>query len=119
MQRVEIGTNNYTEVNVSDEKGAGGAYHRYWVDRADDPMADGKFANVYFQVGPVQESGINGCHNEDLLAIVIHRLKCFQAGPFVCRENALALTKLEEAMHWLNHRTAERKKRGVEGTNQL
>jgi hypothetical protein len=54
---------------------------------------------------------------EDLLAIVIHRLQGFQTGPFKCRENALALTKLEEALHWLNHRTARRVSRGVEGMN--
>jgi hypothetical protein len=67
----------------------------------------------------VKEFGVNGCHQEDLLAIVIDRLRSFQAGPFACRENALALTKIEEAMHWLNHRTSERKNRGVEGTNAI
>jgi len=45
-------------------------------------------------------------------------LRSFQAGPYACRENALALTKIEEAMHWLNHRTAERQARGVEGTSE-
>lgn len=29
-----------------------------------------------------------------------------------------ALTHLEDAMHWLQHRTRERVARGVEGTNQ-
>jgi len=33
------------------------------------------------------------------------------------RELSLALTKLEEAMHWLRHRTNARIARGVEGTN--
>ena len=52
-----------------------------------------------------------------LLAIVIDRLRAFQAGPFACRENALALTKIEEAQHWLLHRTRARMTRGVEGKN--
>ena len=39
-------------------------------------------------------------------------------GDFACRENALALTKVEEALHWLNHRTADRQRRGVEGKNE-
>ena len=77
----------------------------------------GEFGFVRFQNGPIGESGVNGCHQEDLLAIVIHRLRGFQSGEYACRENALALTKLEEAMHWLNHRTSERQKRGVEGTS--
>ena len=38
-------------------------------------------------------------------------------GRFRCRENALIITKVEEAIHWGNHRTAERERRGVEGVN--
>lgn len=57
----------------------------------------------------------SGLTQEVLLAIVIDRLRSFQAGPYSCRENALALTKLEEAQHWLLHRTRARMARGVEG----
>lgn len=124
MQKLQIGTSHFTEVSVMDEPGAGGACHEYKVEPAQgaayqSDAQDGPFAVVHFQKGPVGEAGVNGCHQEDLLAIVIHRLQCFQAGPFACRENALALTKLEEAMHWLNHRTASRQKRGVEGTSKV
>ena len=49
--------------------------------------------------------------------IVLDRLRGFQESEFKCRENALAITKLEEAMHWLHHRTRARVARGVEGTN--
>lgn len=73
------------------------------------------YAIIKFQKGPVKDHGVNGCHQEDLLEIVIDRLKLFQDGPFPCRENALALTKCQEALHWLNSRTADRVKRGVEG----
>lgn len=38
---------------------------------------------------------------------------------FKCRENACAITKIEEAEMWLQKRTAERKQRGVEGTNVI
>jgi hypothetical protein len=38
-------------------------------------------------------------------------------GKFPCRENSIAITKLEEALMWLNKRTADRVKRGVEGKN--
>lgn len=114
MQKLDIGTHRFTQVRVLDEPGQGGACHKYDVTPVDGCEV---FATVNFQNGPVKESGVNGVHQEDLLAIVIHRLQCFQAGPFACRENALALTKLEEAMHWLNHRTAQRQARGVEGRN--
>jgi hypothetical protein len=102
-----------------DEPGEGNACHEYSVRQIGD--TDGiveSFARVKFQKGPVKENGINGCHQEDLIAIVIDRLQSFQEGQFSCRENALALTKLQEALHWLNHRTQSRIDRGIEGTNQ-
>lgn len=73
---------------------------------------------IKFQHGPVQETGVNGCQNEDLLSIVIHRLGQFQMGMFPCDENSQALACLRDAMYWLEKRTADRKKRGVEGVNQ-
>lgn len=111
---VHIGSHRFTQVMVCDEPGQGNACHSYSVENMETGE---KYAEVSFQNGPVKEFGVNGCHQEDLLAIVIHRLESFQAGNFKCRENALALTKLEEAMHWLNHRTAKRQARGVEGVN--
>jgi hypothetical protein len=74
---------------------------------------------VSFQNGPLNEAGINGTTNEHLLAILIDRMRAFQSGPFTCRENALALTKLEEAVMWLNQRTANREAHGVEGTHEV
>ncbi len=118
METLNIGSNKYTEVVVVDEPALGsGACHQYLLTDNDTHAA--QFGSVRFQNGPIKEHGVNGCHQEDLLAIVIHRLQCFQKGEFACRENALALTKLEEAMHWLNHRTFDRNKRGVEGTSKL
>lgn len=119
MRELNIGTGKYTRIVVRDEPGQGGACHKYYISRASDPddVVAGEFGHVHFQNGPVKEFGVNGCHQEDLLAIVIDRLRSFQTGEFACRENALALTKIEEAMHWLNHRTKERVSRGVEGTN--
>jgi hypothetical protein len=75
--------------------------------------------SLFFQEGPVATSGPNGITNEALLAVVIDRLECFQRGAYKCRENALAITKLEEALHWLGHRSNDRERRGVEGKNDL
>jgi hypothetical protein len=69
-----------------------------------------------FQQGPVGETGINGIQNEQLIAVLVHRLDVLNK-TFPCRENSLAITKLEEAMLWLQKRTADRKARGVEGKN--
>lgn len=115
MREVKIGSQNFTKINVVDEPGQGGACHKYRIETVKEPTAI--VGQVSFQNGPVKEFGVNGCHQEDLLAIVLDRLQHFQKGDFACRENALAITKIEEAMHWLNHRTATRVARGVEGTN--
>ena len=54
---------------------------------------------------------------EDILAVTYARLAIFQ-DKFPCRENAVALTKIEEAVLWLAQRKAERENRGVYGTEQ-
>lgn len=53
-----------------------------------------------------------------VLAVVIDRLRSHQSGPYSCRENACALTKCEEALHWMRQRADNRAARGVLGTNQ-
>ncbi len=105
--------NDLIKIEVLDEPGAGGASHRYSM-----VLPGGNSYTISFQNGPIAEKGINGITQEVLLAICIDRLQSFQRGEFACRENALALTKMEEAMHWLHHRTRERMVRGVEGTTQ-
>ena len=75
------------------------------------------FVHIKFQLGPVKEVGVNGTQIEDVIDALVTRLKGFQAGDFKCRENSLAVTKLEEARHWLLHRTAARVEQGVEGAN--
>ena len=64
-----------------------------------------------------KECGVNGVCNEDLINMVIDRLEHFQNSEFRCRENALAITALEEALLWLRKRTMGREQRGVEGTH--
>jgi hypothetical protein len=105
--------NDRLNVTVMDEPSHGGANHAYEISGFDD----GQKVLIGFQNGPIAEHGVNGLTHEVLLAIVIDRLRAFQAGAFACRENALALTKLEESQHWLLHRTRARMNRGVEGTN--
>ena len=108
--------NEAIDINVIDDPGAGGAHHEYVVvTNPGKPNSD--TMRITFQNGPVKEVGTNGLTQEALLAIVADRLRSFQSGQYACRENALALTKIEEAMHWLQHRTRARVARGVEGTH--
>lgn len=101
-------------VTVMDDPGAGGAHHDYKVSYGSNELG-----RIVFQNGPIKEVGINGLTHEALLAIIADRLKSFQAGPYACKANACALTHIEEAMHWLQSRTLERMRRGVEGTHSL
>ena len=60
----------------------------------------------------------DGTTTEDVISVVIERLKYLQ-NKFPCRENACAITKLEEALMWQEKRTVDRKKRGVEGMYKM
>lgn len=106
------------DITVLDEPGAGGANHLYQIEGFNSESNPSNPWTVLFQNGPIKEHGVNGVTQEALLAIVIDRLRSFQAGPFACRENAIALTHFEEGLMWLQRRTVARIKRGVEGTNQ-
>ena len=110
--------NDQLTIEVLDEAGTGGANHVYQVRGYHSKEADETAVVIRFQNGPINEAGVNGLTQEVLLAIVADRLRSFQAGQFACRENALALTKIEEAQHWLQQRTLARMRRGVEGTHQ-
>ena len=55
----------------------------------------------------------HGTTLEEMLRVCVERLKALNER-FSCRENALAITKMQEALMWLNERTRERQTRGVE-----
>lgn len=108
--------NDTLTLQTLDEPGHGGANHKYLI---------GGFPAgptlIQFQDGPISAdgNGVNGVTHEVLLAIVADRLRGFQSGPYSCKANACALTHIEEAMHWLQQRTLERMRRGVEGTHTV
>lgn len=121
--------NHQLKIEVLDEPGAGNANHLYkisgfnsqtnvsdpWTVKHGKPAVD---ALRLFQNGPIGDVGVNGTTHEAELAILIDRFRGFQAGSYACRENAVALTKMEEALMWMQRRTVARIKRGVEGTHQ-
>lgn len=67
------------------------------------------------QEGSVKEAGKNGCQVEDIVAVAKHIVEQLNA-KFPCRENAMMITKLDEAIMWSKKRTADREARQVEGT---
>lgn len=116
---VGIGTQRHTKVVCLDEPSYGGACHRYNIEGTisiGEPTVS--LTEIYFQEGPIKEHGVNGCHNEDLIAIVLDRLHHFQTSEYACENNAKAINDLEDALKWLRFRTQEREARGIEGTSE-
>jgi len=110
---------NLNTVFVTDEKGNGGANHQYSICMNNVQEDSPKMLNIIqFQNGARKlPDSIHGILDTDLLEIVRHRLQCFQKGDFATRENAIALTHIEEALLWMNKRVEDRIERNVLGTN--
>ncbi len=107
-------SHKYTDVLSTSDRTVGGAHTMYAIRTKEGQW----LAGFPFQDGPIKEAGVNGVMDENLIAIVIDRLKGFQAGPYACIPNAVALTALEGALEALQSRTKDREARGVEGTHQ-
>jgi len=129
----EINRLNRQILITADGRGPGGASHNYELsitsapDSTDYPIgADSEnlgspvktLLDIPFQDGPAKEVGINGFTEEALIAIAIDRLRGYQKGPYSCRENACAITHFEEGLMWLQNRSNDRERRGVEGSMQ-
>ena len=98
-----------------------GAMDYQWFEREVRPKNfiyvrhDKNSLSFTLQNGPVKEAGVNGCQVDT----VIEAAKVIIEGlnkNLPCRENAVAITKLDEALMWLEKRTKDRENREVEGT---
>jgi hypothetical protein len=101
----------FQAVNNLDDKGnpAGG-----WVS--------GMGLSITWQNGPLgrdaERSEPNGAFVETVIRAAQQRIEHYNEGQFRCRENSLAIDGLEEALHWLGHRTARREAEATEGTHE-
>ena len=115
------GLNEQLKLEVLDEPGRGNMHHEYLISTILDGYTFGVVAGAVvlkFQKGPIKEAGVNGISNEILLAIVMHRLQCAQAGEYACQENQDALACITSGLEALHSRTKNRVARGVEGTSE-
>ncbi len=82
------------------------------------------------QNGPVKEKGINGCQVDTLIHTAKRILQELNRKPTIeemeegkkdysTRETSMAITKLQEAIFWLNERTRDRQERDVEGRSMV
>jgi hypothetical protein len=86
------------------------------IENATDKKGVAPIVKFTVQSDPIGEVGVNGLQAVDMLTYV----KCLFESlneAYPCRENALTITKIEEAIHWQDARTKDREKRKVEGKN--
>lgn len=92
--------------------------HTYQLDNfveKDQPPQLLRFVRKVPKVGTDElDLVFDGTTNEEVLSVLINRMEYLQ-GKFPCRENAIVITKLQEALMWLEKRTKDRQQRGVEG----
>lgn len=112
IEYLQFGSDANIAIAVEKERSNANAHHHYAIVTQDGEL---ELAHLDFQEGPIQEKGINGIQNEQLLGIVIDRLIGFQSGDFACSENQVALESVLSALSTLQMRTAIRQARGVEG----
>jgi len=76
-----------------------------------------KRVSFELQDGPIKEVGVNGVQIVDVIEWAKGVIEGFNAR-FPCRENAMIITKLDEALLWSMKRTLDREKRNVEGLDK-
>lgn len=109
------------DVHTADERASDNAHHKYkivvtaWTKDSELGASPAEVCELNFQNGGLQEVGANGITDQALIAIVLDRMRSFNDGQFRCRENSMIITKLEEAMMWMEKRGNDRARRGVEG----
>lgn len=100
-----------------------GAMDHKWFEETIRPNAfiyvrnDKNSLSFTLQNGPMKENGKNGCQVTDVIAVAKHIIEELNK-KFPCRENAVTITKLEEALMWQEKRTKDREARNVEGLSK-
>ncbi len=87
------------------------------IENREDEVGVPPIVAFTIQSDPIKEVGINGVQALDMLKYVKYLFESLNEA-FPCRENALTITKIEEAIHWQDARTKNRIIRGVEGENK-
>jgi ERCC4-related helicase len=110
------GLNDVYYDSYSEQNGVPYAYSVIRKEEATDVVT--YCAEIQFQKGARNlPDSTPGVIEGDLLEIVRHRLQAHQRSEYATRENACALTHIEEALLWIAKRADDRAERGVLGTN--
>lgn len=124
LQFIEKRPKEVSELLAGDEVKVGGEMMRF-VSRTDESSSiicvrNNAGSNIDVNANSADVSIValktinDGTTNEEVLEMLIDRMNSLNK-KFPCRENSIAITKMDEALLWLNKRTADRTKRNVEG----
>lgn len=99
------------------------AGHNYKLSNFENAGAYGQTLQFIHKIPASQNSPeprtiADGTTTEEVLEVLIDRIQYLHS-QFPCRENEIAITKLEESLMWLNKRTQDRIKRNVEGKQSI
>lgn len=107
-------TQNYTKIEHEDDWKFN-APHHFQIKKVESEEV---VTEIHMQEGAIKENGVNGCANEDLLAIVLQRLYSFQNTEYSCVENENAIKSIEESLKHLRSRTNRRVETGTVETSE-
>lgn len=87
----------------------------------DAGIEDGAGIDIVFCKGNKEDNTIlrqEGVFTETLIETAKRYLESVNVGPMSTRETSMVITKLDEALMWINKRAEDRKLRGVQATYQ-
>lgn len=82
-------------------------------------IQDGDGINIVFCKGNKEDETVlrqEGVFTETLIQTAKQYLESVNVGVMATRETSMVITKLDEALMWINKRAEDRKLRGVQGT---
>lgn len=121
VDAIAVGTvfpSDIISIAVEPDEDYGGAHRYLFTDSLGFDKGEAQYGTSAQVVHFVQKNADGtmspGLQSEQLLKALIDRHKKLNA-KYPSREGALAITKMEEALHWLQARVQERIERGVMG----
>jgi hypothetical protein len=85
----------------------------------DAGIEDGEGIEIVFCKGNKEDASMlrqEGVFSETLIQSVKTYLETVNVGPLASRDTSMVITKLDEALMWMNKRSEDRKLRDVQGT---
>lgn len=89
----------------------------YYVNN--EGIQDGSGAEIMLCKGNKEDDTVlrqEGVFSESLIQVVKEYLETVNVGQMATRETSMVITKLDEALMWMNKRAEDRRRRSVQGT---